>query len=99
MQMQAKGTKALEIRQLTCEDCGAVHDRDVNAGGTFSAWDVRRLQKEAPSGPFSVGRRGRHCFTRITVGQSTSSSSSTHSSLRAAAYHSCQAGSAIMLWM
>jgi hypothetical protein len=38
-------------------------------------------------------------FTRITVGQSTSSSSSTHSSSRAAAYHSCQAGSAIMACM
>jgi putative transposase len=26
-----KGTKGLEIREWTCDDCGAVHDRDVNA--------------------------------------------------------------------
>jgi hypothetical protein len=38
-------------------------------------------------------------FTRNTVGQSTSSSASSHSSFRAAAYHSCHAGSAIMACM
>jgi putative transposase len=26
-----KGLKGLEIREWTCDACGAVHDRDVNA--------------------------------------------------------------------
>jgi putative transposase len=26
-----KGLKGLEIREWTCDECGAVHDRDVNA--------------------------------------------------------------------
>jgi hypothetical protein len=51
-----KGLKGLEIREWTCDECGAVHDRDVNARVTFSVWDVRRLQKESPSTPLRLDR-------------------------------------------
>src|SRR5215475_9669489 len=34
---------------------------------TFSVWDVRRLQKEAPATRFSVGGRGRHLGLVISL--------------------------------
>jgi hypothetical protein len=37
-----KGTKGLEIREWTCHDCGAVDDRDVNAGR-----NILRLGRQA----------------------------------------------------
>ena len=38
-----KGLKGLGIRQWTCCDCGAVHDRDVNAARNILAAGHRRL--------------------------------------------------------
>jgi hypothetical protein len=46
-----KGLKDLEIREWTCDECAAAHDRDVNAARNILRLDVRRLQKEAPSTP------------------------------------------------
>jgi Putative transposase DNA-binding domain len=35
-------SKGLEIREWTCDDCGAVHDRDVNA-----ARNILRMGRQA----------------------------------------------------
>ena len=38
-----KGRAGLRIREWTCSDCGAVHDRDVNAARNILAAGHRRL--------------------------------------------------------
>jgi putative transposase len=41
-----RGIAGLRIRDWTCDDCGAVHDRDVNAARNILRLGLRRLLKE-----------------------------------------------------
>ena len=43
-----KGRAGLRIREWTCSDCGAVHDRDVNAARNILAAGHRRLAEGIP---------------------------------------------------
>ncbi len=43
-----KGRAGLRIREWTCSDCGAVHDRDVNAAKNILAAGHRRLAVGIP---------------------------------------------------
>ena len=43
-----KGRAGLRIRAWTCSDCGAVHDRDVNAARNILAAGLRRLAEGIP---------------------------------------------------
>jgi hypothetical protein len=52
-----KGTKGLEIRNGLAAIAVRFAIATSMLRGTFSAWEVRRLQKEAPSRPFGVGWR------------------------------------------
>jgi Zn-finger protein len=47
-----KGLEILEIREWTCDDCGAVHDRDVNA-----ARNILRLGRQALAEESSIHTR------------------------------------------
>lgn len=44
-----KGIAGLEIREWTCGDCGATHDRDVNAARNILARGLASLAEGAPS--------------------------------------------------
>ena len=44
-----KGRAGLRIREWTCSDCGAVHDRDVNAARNILAAGHRRLAEGIPT--------------------------------------------------
>ena len=44
-----KGRAGLRIREWTCSDCGAVHDRDVNADRNILAAGHRRLAAGIPA--------------------------------------------------
>jgi putative transposase len=44
-----KGIAGLGIREWTCGECGAVHDRDVNAAKNILAAGRRRLAEEIPA--------------------------------------------------
>lgn len=44
-----RGIAGLEIREWTCSDCGAHHDRDVNAAKNILAAGHRRLEEGIPS--------------------------------------------------
>ena len=44
-----KGRAGLRIRAWTCSDCGAVHDRDVNAARNILAAGLRRLAEGIPA--------------------------------------------------
>ena len=44
-----KGRAGLRIREWTCSDCGAVHDRDVNAARNILAAGHRRLAEGIPA--------------------------------------------------
>ena len=52
------GPKPLNIRQWTCPDCGARHDRDWNAGKNIRCEGRRTLAEAAPPTP-GPGARGR----------------------------------------
>ena len=43
-----KGRAGLRIREWTCSDCGAEHDRDVNAAKNILAAGHRRLAEGIP---------------------------------------------------
>ena len=43
-----KGIAGLGIREWVCSDCGAVHDRDVNAAKNILAAGHRRLAEGIP---------------------------------------------------
>ncbi|MFW9622253.1 MAG: RNA-guided endonuclease InsQ/TnpB family protein, partial [Macromonas sp.] len=43
-----KGRAGLRIREWTCSECGAVHDRDVNAARNILAAGHRRLAAGIP---------------------------------------------------
>ena len=44
-----KGRAGLRIRAWTCSDCGAAHDRDVNAARNILAAGLRRLAEGIPA--------------------------------------------------
>lgn len=44
-----KGRAGLRIREWTCSDCSAVHDRDVNAARNILAAGLRRLAEGIPA--------------------------------------------------
>ena len=44
-----KGRAGLRIRAWTCSECGAVHDRDVNAARNILAAGLRRLAEGIPA--------------------------------------------------
>ncbi len=48
-----KGRAGLQIREWTCSDCGAMHDRDVNAARNILRLGLQPLVGEASS--FSYG--------------------------------------------
>jgi IS605 OrfB family transposase len=42
-----KGIAGLRMREWVCGDCGAVHDRDVNAARNILAWSAPRLAEDS----------------------------------------------------
>lgn len=59
-----KGRAGLRIREWTCSDCGAVHDRDVNAARNILAAGHRRLAEGIPA----QGRGGCQCVQSFPIG-------------------------------
>src|ERR1700722_16969471 len=64
-----KGIAGLGIRAGSCSECGAVHDRNVNAAKNILAAGRRRLAEGIPA---VLGAGGRQCFfpTLCTAGTS-----------------------------
>jgi putative transposase len=61
-----KGLKGLEIREWTCDECGAVHDRDVNAARNILRLGRQTLAEGSSIHTAEVGWRGRHAqYNRI----------------------------------
>ena len=55
-----RGPAGLRIREWTCDDCGAVHDRDHNAAKNILARGVLRAVVTIAGGPLDVCQPDKH---------------------------------------
>jgi rubredoxin len=62
-----KGIAGLGIRAWTCGECGAVHDRNVNAAKNILAAGRRRLAEGIPAIQGAGGRQPKNHRVRVMI--------------------------------